>query len=141
MGEFKSLCSKDRMYALNWPTREYFVQIARFDPSKGIPNVIDSYAKFRKILQDCDRNCNEDNDNDIPQLLITGHSSVDDPDGSTLYDEVMHLIETQYKEYAKDMVIMRLPPSDQSEYQGKTLPISDFADTIFLSAQRASCQL
>ena len=26
----------------------YIVQIARFDPAKGIPTVIDAYAEFRK---------------------------------------------------------------------------------------------
>lgn len=29
-------------------TGKYIVQIARFDPAKGIPTVIDSYAEFRK---------------------------------------------------------------------------------------------
>lgn len=95
------------MNELGWPAREYIVQIARFDPSKGIPNVIDSYARFRKLL--------DEDDEDPPQLLVCGHGAVDDPDASIIYDQVIHLIHEKYAEYAKDIVVMRCPPSDQRE--------------------------
>ncbi|KIK59828.1 glycosyltransferase family 4 protein [Collybiopsis luxurians FD-317 M1] len=109
MGEFRSLCIKEKMNELQWPNRDYFIQIARFDPAKGIPNVIDSYARFRKLY--ASRPTNED---DIPQLLICGHGAVDDPDASIIYDQVSQLIYSDaYNEYAKDIVVMRLPPSDQ----------------------------
>ena len=111
MGEFRSLCSKDKMNELGWPQREYIVQIARFDPSKGIPNVIDSYAKFRKLL--AGKTTAEE---EIPQLLICGHGAVDDPDASIIYDQTMQLIHGKYAEYAKDFVVMRCPPSDQRSY-------------------------
>ena len=75
MGEFRSLCVKDKMNELGWPLRDYIVQIARFDPSKGIPNVLDSYAKFRVLLE------GKVTPDEIPQLLICGHGAVDDPDG------------------------------------------------------------
>ena len=52
MGEFRNLCNKEKMNELGWPMRDYVVQIARFDPSKGIPNLIDSYARFRKLLEE-----------------------------------------------------------------------------------------
>jgi hypothetical protein len=35
MGEFRSLCAKEKMNELGWPQREYVIQIARFDPAKG----------------------------------------------------------------------------------------------------------
>lgn len=109
MGEFRSLCAKDKMHELKWPLRDYIVQIARFDPSKGIPNVIDSYVKFRKLLETDDLE-----QNDMPQLLICGHGAVDDPDASIIYDQAMHLIGSEhYRAYAKDIIVMRLPPSDQ----------------------------
>ncbi|OCH95197.1 trehalose phosphorylase [Obba rivulosa] len=107
MGEFRNLCNKDKMNELGWPARDYIVQIARFDPSKGIPNVIDSYAKFRQLL--AANNLEED----IPQLLVCGHGAVDDPDASIIYDEVIQLIHGRYAQYAKDIVVMRCPPSDQ----------------------------
>lgn len=111
MGEFRSLCMKEKMNELKWPAREYVIQIARFDPSKGIPNVIDSYYKFRKL---CEGKLDED---ETPQLLICGHGAVDDPDASIIYDQVMQLMQrADYKQYAHDIVAMRLPPSDQREF-------------------------
>ena len=35
MGEFRTLCAKEKMTELKWPERDYIVQIARFDPAKG----------------------------------------------------------------------------------------------------------
>lgn len=111
MGEFRQLCVKEKMNELGWPLRDYIVQIARFDPSKGIPNVIDSYARFRKLLAE------KEPATEPPQMLICGHGAVDDPDASIIYDETMQLIHTKYAEYAKDFVVMRCPPSDQRESQ------------------------
>ncbi|PCH38476.1 glycosyltransferase family 4 protein [Wolfiporia cocos MD-104 SS10] len=107
MGEFRQLCVKDKMNELAWPAREYVVQIARFDPSKGIPNVIDSYARFRRLAK------GKVPDDEVPQLLICGHGAVDDPDASIIYDQIMSLVHGAYKEYASDIVVMRCPPSDQ----------------------------
>lgn len=77
----------------------------------GIPNVIDSYAKFRRLLRIRAPDLTEA---DYPQLLICGHGAVDDPDASIIYDQVMKLINSEsYVEFAKDIVVMRLPPSDQ----------------------------
>ncbi|TRM61836.1 glycosyltransferase family 4 protein [Schizophyllum amplum] len=109
MGEFRALCHKDKMNLLDWPNREYAIQVARFDPAKGIPNVIDSYARFRKLLEEQGEIAPEEQ----PQLLICGHGAVDDPDASIIYDQVLQLIHEKYAEYAKDIVVMRLPPSDQ----------------------------
>ena len=110
MGEFRSLCTKEKMTELAWPARDYVIQIARFDPAKGIPNVIDSYAKFRKLLK---TKVNIDGDQ-APQLLICGHGAVDDPDASIIYDQVLKLIHSEaYRHLAEDTVVMRLPPSDQ----------------------------
>lgn len=111
MGEFRSLCAKEKMVELDWPTRDYIVQVARFDPSKGIPNVVDSYYKFRNLLR---TRSPEMDLSEHPQLLICGHGAVDDPDASIIYDQIMALVNSDpYKEYAQDIVVMRLPPSDE----------------------------
>ncbi|KAG2349609.1 glycosyltransferase family 4 protein [Suillus weaverae] len=110
MGEFRNLCTKEKMAELKWPQRDYIVQIARFDPSKGIPNVIDSYARLRVMLKESGRVTEAE----VPQLLICGHGAVDDPDASIIYDQVMNLINSpDYKVYQSDIIVMRLPPSDQ----------------------------
>ena len=109
MGEFRGMCVKEKMNELGWPGRKYIVQVARFDPAKGIPHVLESYAKFRKLLTANGRT----EESEIPQLLVCGHGAVDDPDASIIYDQVLHLIATKYDEYSKDIIVMRIPPSDQ----------------------------
>lgn len=91
--------------------RPYFVQISRFDPSKGIPDLIDAYIKFRRQIA---------SDSDLarlsPQLVITGHGSIDDPEGSVVYRMVMKLLENKKREDAaivENIVVVRLGPSDQ----------------------------
>ena len=44
-------------------TGKYIVQVARFDPSKGVPTVIDSYAEFRRL-------CEREGILDVPQLCM-----------------------------------------------------------------------
>ncbi|KAJ6546539.1 trehalose phosphorylase [Mycena vulgaris] len=111
MGEFRNLCAKEKMHELQWPARDYIVQVARFDPAKGIPNVIDSYVRFRRLLRSSASDLAEE---EHPQLLICGHGAVDDPDASIIYDQVIQLIASEpYREFAHDIVVMRLPPSDQ----------------------------
>lgn len=76
----------------------------------GIPNVIDSYAKFRDLLSKQSPELSLD---EHPQLLVCGHGAVDDPDASIIYDQTMHLITEKYAKYSEDIVVMRIPPSDQ----------------------------
>lgn len=49
----------------------------------------------------------------VPKLLICGHGSVDDPDGTVIYDAVVEHIETKIPHLAKYICVMRLHPSDQ----------------------------
>ncbi|KAH6616023.1 glycosyltransferase family 4 protein [Chaetomium sp. MPI-SDFR-AT-0129] len=101
-------CHSQRMTEVNWPARKYIVQVARFDPSKGIPTVIDSYAEFR-------RRCDAANltTADIPQLVVCGNGSVDDPDASLIYDQTMNQLEKYYPDLIQDVSLMRLDPNDQ----------------------------
>ena len=48
---------------LGYPSRKYIAQVARFDPAKGIPTVIDSYAEFR-------RRADKAGVTDVPQLVV-----------------------------------------------------------------------
>jgi len=73
--------------------------------------VIDSYYKFRKQLN---KKSPELKEEEHPQLLLCGHGAIDDPDATIIYDQVLQQIAgAPYNEYAKDIVVMRLPPSDQ----------------------------
>ena len=59
MGVFRSLCAREKMQELQWPQRDYFVQVARFDPSKGkhsktadfiVVNVLHRYTQRHRFL-------------------------------------------------------------------------------------------
>ncbi len=87
-------------------TRPYIIQIARFDPSKGIPDLLDSYRKLRIIR--------EQHNEVIPQLVITGNGSIDDPDGVPIYNQVMSILNSpEYITFIDDVKVMRLPHIDQ----------------------------
>lgn len=44
-------------------TGKYIIQVARFDPAKGIPTVIDAYAEFRRRYEAA-------GEEDPPQLVM-----------------------------------------------------------------------
>jgi glycosyltransferase involved in cell wall biosynthesis len=86
---------------------QYIVQIARFDPSKGIFDVLASYGEFRGLLAQSFPKVK------APKLLVCGHGSVDDPDGTIIYDGAVGWIRRNATAFADDICVMRLGPSDQ----------------------------
>jgi len=87
-------------------TRPFLIQIARFDPSKGIPDLLESYRRLRLKL--------DEHKLESPQLVITGNASVDDPDGIPIYQLVTEMLSTiLYKKIAADIKILRVPHYDQ----------------------------
>lgn len=86
--------------------RPYIIQVARFDPSKGIPDLLESYRKLRIML--------EESGQVMPQLVITGNGSVDDPDGIPIYTLIKEMLASEgYLSFASDVKVMRLPHRDQ----------------------------
>ncbi|KAJ6136920.1 hypothetical protein N7497_012172 [Penicillium chrysogenum] len=104
---FNAACRNADMPIIQYPDDRYIVQIARFDPAKGIFDVLDSYEKFYNRLAQ--------NRPDLkpPKLLICGHGSVDDPDGAVIYDQVIDHIENRIAYIRNFICVMRLRPSDQ----------------------------
>lgn len=108
MKMFRSLCVEKRASKLLYPMRDYIIQVARFDPSKGIPDLIRSYVKARHILDDKIPGSKH------PQLAIVGHGAVDDPDATIIFDQIMDMLEEEeVATFAADIVVVRLPASDQ----------------------------
>lgn len=95
------------MNIINYPDDQYIIQVARFDPSKGIPDVINSYARFHARLRA------ERPDMKPPKLLLCGHASVDDPDGAIIYDQTLDQLAKEHPHLQGSVCVMRLPPSDQ----------------------------
>ncbi|RYP08384.1 hypothetical protein DL764_001953 [Monosporascus ibericus] len=106
INNYNAQCRACQMAELDFGNRKYIVQIARFDPAKGIPTVIESYAEFR-------RRAEEEQMQDIPQLVVAGNGSIDDPDGNAVHDETLEQIEQDYPDLAKDISVMRLDANDQ----------------------------
>jgi len=106
LNNFNHECLSQGLPKLAYPKKSYICQIARFDPAKGIPDVIKSFAIFRRELL-------KGKPEEAPQLVICGHSSIDDPDGTMVFDETMKLIKKDYDDLKDDIIIARLGPSDQ----------------------------
>ncbi|KAJ5209004.1 hypothetical protein N7449_003383 [Penicillium cf. viridicatum] len=104
---FNAACRNADMPTIQWPEDSYIVQIARFDPSKGIVDVLVSYEKFYNKL------VVEAPNMDPPKLLICGHGSVDDPDGGRIYDEIIDYLDTKVPDIRHLICAMRVRPCDQ----------------------------
>lgn len=125
--EFNSLCRRERMPTLDYPRRDFVVQIARFDPSKGILDCLAAYAEFRRHSNFCRNEARGQS----PQLVICGellgaarpsqdltdadlgHGSIDDPDGSIVLAQVQEALQSQYADLQDSIIVLRLPPNDQ----------------------------
>lgn len=84
-------------------SRPYIIQVARFDPSKGIPDVLEAYKHLCERMQKSAR----------PQLVICGHGSIDDPDGIAVHALTLKSIRDNYSSLSEDIKVALLPPSDQ----------------------------
>ncbi|PCG93399.1 Glycosyl transferase, family 1 [Penicillium occitanis (nom. inval.)] len=104
---FNSKCRERYMPNIAFPNEDYIIQIARFDPSKGIEDVLASYEAFHKRL------VGEHPDIKPPKLLICGHGSVDDPDGSIIYEAALSFVEQRLEHIRSLICIMRVGPNDQ----------------------------
>jgi len=105
--EFATLCFEAGMPQLKYPHRHYIAQIARFDPAKGIPDVLASYAELRRTYM------KDEPPGSIPQLVLAGHGAVDDPDAKPIYEQTLQSLENEYADIKDDVIVIRVPPSDQ----------------------------
>ncbi|GAA5840511.1 hypothetical protein JCM5353_006572 [Sporobolomyces roseus] len=94
---------------IDWE-RGYILQIARFDPSKGIPHLVEAYRLFRFAYSKDIRL----NSRSPPQLVLTGHSSIDDPD-SVVVLKALHaqLDDPSFNGIRDDIFSVRAPSSDR----------------------------
>ncbi|PVF99627.1 UDP-Glycosyltransferase/glycogen phosphorylase [Serendipita vermifera] len=95
---------------INW-NRGYIIQIARFDPSKGIPHLIEGYRIFREKYKD---HQGGNGKNTSPQLILIGHTSVDDPDASWVLHKIQEMLtKPEFEEFRDDVYAARAPPEDR----------------------------
>ncbi|KAJ1927025.1 hypothetical protein IWQ60_003280 [Tieghemiomyces parasiticus] len=105
---FNRICNDQLSPALS-QVRPYIIQIARFDPSKGIPDCLEAFRLLRKRLASTS-GLNQP----LPQLVICGHGSVDDPDGAAVYQDTIRILsQPEYEDIGDDICVARIPPCDQ----------------------------
>jgi len=159
---FNRICYDQGSRRVEW-NRPYITQVARFDPSKGVPDVLMSYRKLyykfldalneknpcagkragKQILkgnsvdekdedsEDRDKFLDIDVDQEgcgwqalhkqlrmegsaLPQLIICGHGSVDDPDGTWVFEEAHTILDQEeFRDLWPHVTIVRIPPCDQ----------------------------
>lgn len=106
--QFNRTCVDQMGNRLLSPHRPYIIQIARFDPSKGIDDVLEAYRLLRERMD------TRFALRAVPQLVICGHGSVDDPDATVVYNHVMDVLASdEFVTVRNDVCVVRLPPSDQ----------------------------
>lgn len=105
--EFNSSCRQMSMITLDYPNDEYFIQVARFDPSKGIINTLEAYSFFWDILLKAQPHVTP------PKLVICGHGSIDDPDGTMVYNSTMDYINGPLRHLKSSVCVLRVQSSDQ----------------------------
>ncbi|AKM78800.1 MAG: Glycosyl transferase group 1 [Candidatus Beckwithbacteria bacterium GW2011_GWB1_47_15] len=93
-------------------TRDYIIQIARFDPSKGIEDVLEAFRLLRAKMES--KPPRKARLRGKPQLVLAGHGSIDDPDGAPIFNLISGLVGSQrYRHLKDDIKIARLPAVDQ----------------------------
>ncbi|TPX30061.1 hypothetical protein SmJEL517_g06276 [Synchytrium microbalum] len=108
---FNRVCHEQIGRQADFSNRPYIIQICRFDPSKGIPDLIEIYALFRARIQQDHPTWSTSK---IPQLVISGHGSVDDPDSGVIFEQVLELLESsRFSSIRDDILVARVPSSDQ----------------------------
>lgn len=85
------------------PNRKRLTLIARFDPSKGMEKAIKMGAQTRQLMR-----ANGVPEFELPEVVIVGNGSVDDPDGPSMYEKILGIRREQYPEEAHAIIIVRL---------------------------------
>ncbi|MHB1864807.1 MAG: glycosyltransferase [Candidatus Saccharimonadales bacterium] len=89
--------------------RKIIALVARFDPSKGMPPAVYAYVRAREMMK-----ANGLSEDEIPQLVIIGNGSVDDPDGPSELAKMMSIRSKLDKEVRDEVKVIRVPHNDKA---------------------------
>jgi glycosyltransferase involved in cell wall biosynthesis len=85
------------------PTRRRIILVARFDESKGMDKAMALGVRTRQKMR-----ANGMPETSLPQVIIVGNGSVDDPSGVPMYEKMLRLRRENYPDAKKDIILMRL---------------------------------
>lgn len=83
--------------------RRQIILVARFDESKGMDKAIALGVKTRQKMRDTGIP-----EAKLPQIIIVGNGSVDDPSGMPMYEKMLQIRREQYPNDKTDIIIMLL---------------------------------
>ena len=110
--------------------------VARFDESKGMDRAMDIGVQVRRRLRE--NNVSESN---LPQVIIVGNGSVDDPSGIPMFEEMLKLRREKYSDESEGIILARLVHNYQAMnslmYLNPTLKVSDAAPMIGMQTSEA----
>lgn len=99
----------DEQQSLLDPDRRRIALVARFDESKGMDKAIALGVRARQKM--LETGVTEEN---LPEVVIVGNGSVDDPSGIPMYEEIL-AVKRNYTESArKDIILARLDHNYQA---------------------------
>ncbi len=85
------------------PERQRLTLIARFDPSKGMDVAMEMGVQTRRLLRE--QGVPEE---ELPEVVIVGNGSKDDPQGPEEYEGMLRLRREAYPDEAAGITVMRL---------------------------------
>ena len=85
------------------PNKKRLTLIARFDPSKGMDIAMEMGVQARRRLR-----AQGMPEEELPEVVIVGNGSKDDPDGPFMYEEMLKLRREAYPDEASGITVMRL---------------------------------
>jgi glycosyltransferase involved in cell wall biosynthesis len=101
--EFASANRNADIQSLINPKKRRIVLIARFDESKGMDKAMEIGVRVRRKMRD-----NGYNENDLPQVIIVGNGSVDDPSGVMMFEKILQIRRDRYLDEKSGIIVMRL---------------------------------
>jgi len=102
--QFSTDGDKRNMQRMIDPSRPKISLVARFDESKGMDKALELGVRTREKIRQLGMN----SDKYLPQVIIIGNGSVDDPSGIPVYEEMLKIRREKYPKERKDIIIMRL---------------------------------
>lgn len=85
------------------PSRQRMTLVARFDPSKGMEQAMEMGVQTRRLLRE-----QGVTEAELPEVVIIGNGSVDDPDGTWMLEEMMRVRRDDYPDEKHGIVLARL---------------------------------
>ncbi|MEX0668803.1 MAG: hypothetical protein WD061_03645 [Candidatus Saccharimonadales bacterium] len=83
--------------------RRRIMLVARFDESKGMDKAMELGVAARDLMSD-----KGVGKQDLPQIILIGNGSVDDPSGIPMFEEMLQLRRQAYPDCKEDIILMRL---------------------------------